>query len=381
MQTNWRELTRELFAPLSLAAYVAWGAVWVTSSAAMTRDPALGWELRAALIGFLLLFVFEGVVTARLGPRSVIAVGSLMGGLALWVISKTSFGASPILLVLLAAMMGSHLSGRGLLLFMLAINAGLAWIVLARWPGSTAGLVATLLAHASFQVFAVLVIRYGRQAEAMSETLRAVNADLVATRSLLEESARDAERLRLSRELHDVAGHALTALKLNLGALARDARQPDPERVQLCAGLADDLLQNLRGVVRQMREHEGIDLRVAIERLAAPFPQPQVQLDIDSQARLSDINGAEALLRAVQEGLTNAARHAGASTLWLTLKREGNQVCLTMHDDGRGAGRMKIGNGLRGMRERLEEMGGSLVIDQGPAGGLRLSACLPVSAA
>ncbi len=381
MRTSWRELTREYFAPLSLAAYVAWGAVWLTTDAAIAREPTLGWELRVALLGFLLLFVFERLWKARFGPRSVLVIGSLMAGLALWVISQTPFGASPILLVLLVAMMAAHLSGRGLLLFMLALNAGMAWIVFSRWPGSSSGLAINLLAHISFQVFAVLVMRYARQAEAMSEALRAVNADLVATRSLLEESARDAERLRLSRELHDVAGHALTALKLNLGALSRDVRQPDPERVQLCAGLADALLQNLRGVVRQMREHEGIDLRVAIERLAAPFPHPRVRLDIDTQARLSDIHGAEALLRAVQEGLTNAARHSGASSLWLSLKREGEQVRLTMHDDGRGTGKLQEGSGLSGMRERLQELGGELVIDQGPAGGLRLSACLPASRA
>jgi signal transduction histidine kinase len=52
-----------------------------------------------------------------------------------------------------------------------------------------------------------------------------------------------------------------------------------------------------------------------------------------------------------------------------------------MRDNGRGAGKIKVGNGLRGMRERLQELGGELVIDKGPEGGLRLSVCLPASAA
>src|SRR3546814_6587710 len=100
-------------------------------------------------------------------------------------------------------------------------------------------------------------MRYAAQAQAMSEELRAVNADLLATRELLAESARDNERLRLSRELHDIAGHKLTALKINLAALAREARDDD-ERVRLCARLADELLAEIRGVIEQMRTDDGI---------------------------------------------------------------------------------------------------------------------------
>src|SRR3546814_13550289 len=93
-------------------------------------------------------------------------------------------------------------------------------------------------------------MRYAAQAQAMSEELRAVNADLLATRELLAESARDNERLRLSRELHDIAGHKPTALKINLAALATQARA-DAERGPLCARLADDLRPETRGVNEQ----------------------------------------------------------------------------------------------------------------------------------
>ena len=85
------------------------------------------------------------------------------------------------------------------------------------------------------------------------------NAHLLATRSLLEESARDHERLRLARELHDVAGHKLTALKLNLTALERsgDARRANLD--QRASQLATELLDDIRGVVAQIRQHDGLD--------------------------------------------------------------------------------------------------------------------------
>lgn len=381
MPSRWKPLLLELVSPLSLAAYAAWGAVWLSLGGLAARDPALGWLARGCALGFLLGFMAEHFVGPRLSNRGFAAFATLLSVLALVPIALSPHGAAPILLVLLAGLIAARFDGQRLWLCLLAINLAMGAVMFLYWPGRPAIIATSLAAFASFQVFAALVMRYAARAEAMSEELRAVNADLIATRSLLEESARDAERLRLSRELHDVAGHALTALKLNLGALARDPQQPDPDRVQLCAGLADELLQNLRGVVRQMRAHEGIDLRSAIERLAAPFPKPSILLEIDGDARVHDMARAEALLRTVQEGLTNAARHAGASQLWLSLRRIGHRLELEIRDNGRGAGPAQPGNGLRGMRERLEALGGTLRVDQGAEGGLRLLASLPAALA
>lgn len=377
MRKTLRQHLAELTSPMAFAAYAAWAAVWLAAGDAMARGPLAGWSLRIALLLFLLLFMYEHLVLDRLGRRGFFVLGAVLALLALGVTAATPHGASPILLVLLAAVLAARLEWRELLFLLVPINLGLAAVVFGFWPGRSLTLLITLFAFASFQMFAALVMRYAAQAEAMSERLRAVNAELVATRSLLEESARDAERLRLSRELHDVAGHALTALKLNLGALARDPAQPDPERVRLCAGLADDLLQDLRAMVRQMRDHEGIDLRLAIERLAAPFPRPKVQLDLAEDARVADLDSAEALLRAVQEGLTNAARHSAAEHLWLSLRRAGDRLELELRDDGRRGAQVKPGNGLQGMRERLRSLGGDLAIDRGAEGGVRLSAWIP----
>jgi signal transduction histidine kinase len=250
----------------------------------------------------------------------------------------------------------------------------LAWE--ATWPHTlTAG-----SAFGSFMVFASMVTRYAARSDAMTENLRALNAELLATRTLLEHGARDAERLRLSRELHDVAGHGLTALKLNLGVLARDSAQPDPERVALCAQLADELLQNLRAVVQQMRLHEGLELRAAISRIATPFPRPVVELDIESDLRIEGFDRAEAVLRAVQEGLTNAARHGAAEHIRIRARRENGQIRLELRDDGKSRGPLQPGNGLTGMRERLQAVDGGMQIERCDEGGVRLQAWVPLRA-
>lgn len=218
------------------------------------------------------------------------------------------------------------------------------------------------------------MISTARRAEELAENLQAINAELLTTRTLLAEAARDQERLALSRELHDVAGHSLTALKLNLGALQRDPRQSDRERVELCAGLADELLQNLRGVVQAMRTEPESEIEPALRRLATPFPRPKLDLDVAADARLLAATEFETVLRAVQEALTNAARHGPATHLNVSLRREQGDLVVDMQDDGRAAATTREGGGLSGMRERFEQLGGSLRIERSALGGLRVLA-------
>jgi signal transduction histidine kinase len=222
-----------------------------------------------------------------------------------------------------------------------------------------------------------MVMIYAGRAQRLADDLQAVNARLLATRSLLGETARDHERLRLSRELHDVAGHKLTALKLNLRGLARRLDGEAAAEVDRATALADELLQDLRSVVRHLREGEGIDLVDSLHEVARPFPRPRLELAVDDDARVPRADQAEALLRVVQEGLTNAARHGPAETVRARLNRIADRLVMTVEDDGR-AGDIRPGSGLTGMRERLAELDGSLEISRSALGGVKLSASLPM---
>lgn len=369
---------RKFFSPLSLAAYVAIAAVWFTSVPALTgRDPSLGVWARLCIGGFALAFVLV-VSPGESKPRYWLSV-LVMGVCAFALLYLGPSGASPILLVLLAAILAAELSGPRLLLVLCANNLLLFVLIRWQWGGGWQSTTASVLGIASFQVFASLLMRYASQAEAMAEALRASNADLLATRSLLAESTRDAERLRLSRELHDVAGHKLTALKLNLAALTRDPRRQGDDTVRLCAQLADELLADIRTVVRQLRQDEGIDLHRAIAALAAPLPRPRLQLDIADDARAENLEQAEAVLRSVQEALTNTARHSQAQQLWVVLRRDHGRLVLDIRDDGRGHGELRPGNGLTGMRERLQALGGDLAVGRTGTGGVHLQAWLPMT--
>ncbi|WP_295362014.1 sensor histidine kinase [Arenimonas sp.] len=376
---------KRLFTPLNLAGLLTWAAIgWevVVLGAGVPpwRDaPAPASWLAALHLAYLVLFAAVlGHEETPEPPRYLRTLVLLQYALvfALMLLARSS--TLPILLILCAVQAIHAWAPRPTAALLVLVNLGLYLVYAYVWR-FTSPAVAVLMV-ACFQAFAASAAWFGISAERARAELAVVNADLLATRSLLAESARDGERLRLSRELHDVAGHKLTALKLNLAALARDPRFAAEAPVALCARLADELLADIRGVVQQMRADEGLELAPAITALASPFPRPRLHLQIDEDARVGSLAQAEALLRTVQEGLTNAARHSQAGNLWVVLRREDGGLRLDIRDDGRGRGELKPGNGLGGMRERLEAAGGGLDVRRTDTGGVHLQAWLPVAA-
>jgi signal transduction histidine kinase len=378
MSERWKEGARELLTnPLAWASYAAWAAVWLTVTG------VFGWrEMRWWADGLLVLFLvawlgcmLDDVFGRRVFDAFLLALTAVTVAV-LWLVPAG--GATPILLILLATQFAHRFAPRELTVAMVAINLVFAGIMGFVWEVGPRDAGFSLLGFIGFQMFAVLVMRYAIRAEEMAEDLKSVNARLLATRSLLGETARDQERLRLSRELHDVAGHKVTALKLNLRGLARRLDDEAAAEVGKATDLADELLQDLRSVVRHLRKTEGIELSKSLRELVRPFPRPKLELDLDEQARVPRADQAEALLRVVQEALTNAARHGPAETLRVGLQRQADRLVLTVEDDGRVSGEIRPGNGLTGMRERLAELEGSLDISRSELGGLKLTATLPL---
>ena len=377
------ERLKILLSPLNFAAYLAWTAIgWELLFSRWATPAWLASPVPVALLACMHLAFIVMFMAVSSGPREQQTSQRLMLlvqlALALGLMALARNSSLPILLILCVIQVVHLWRPRSALALIVAINLVMYAIYRDVWQLNSP-LITTLM-HMSFQGFAALTAWFAFSAESSRDELAAVNADLLATRSLLAESARDSERLRLSRELHDIAGHKLTALKLNLGALGRDPQLKDHTQVALCAQLADELLQDLRGVVKQMRLHDGLELRTAIEKLAAPFPRPRIALEIAADARVASLDQAEAVLRAVQEGLTNAAKHSQAMNLWIVLRRESGQIRLDIRDDGRGKHDIHEGHGLLGMRERFVAAGGGLAVGRGQAGGVCLSAWLPLGA-
>jgi signal transduction histidine kinase len=217
-----------------------------------------------------------------------------------------------------------------------------------------------------------------------ADTARALaqtNRELRSAQAIIANNVRGAERLRISRELHDAWGHELTALGLQLeiaSHLTELGRATD--HVMQAKGLARALLAKVRDVVAALREAERCDLKDALEALAQSVPTPAIHVDIAPDLQVGP-DQAHALMRCAQEAVTNAVKHAQASNLWLQVTSDGEGVGLLARNDGSARPTApSSGSGLLGMRERVQSLGGKLTVRTRDDLGFTVDAWLPSAA-
>ncbi|KAF7276624.1 hypothetical protein GWI33_010018, partial [Rhynchophorus ferrugineus] len=232
--------------------------------------------------------------------------------------------------------------------------------------------------YVGFTGFAYVTGLVARQQTRAREEQRRLNAELRATRALLAESVRVNERTRISRELHDLLGHHLTALSLNLEVANHLVDGQAREHVTQAHTLAKLLLSDVREAVSRLRADDAIDMRATLLPLAGNVPGLAIDMDMPRVFMLDDPERAHVLLRCTQEIITNAVRHADATRLRLHYHDDGRVVSLDAWDDGKGAEMATAGNGLLGMRERLAAHGGSLQVETSPGKGFSVRLRLPL---
>lgn len=202
------------------------------------------------------------------------------------------------------------------------------------------------------------------------------------------------EKMRLSREIHDVLGQELTGLKLDLSWLARrlvlvpdPPRQPLLERVATMASQIEGCVETVRRIATGLRPGilDDLGLAEAIEWEAHEFQaRAGIRVDLSlPEAELElDRDRATAVFRIFQELVTNVALHAGATAVSVQLTPEMGWVALEVSDDGRGITRAELAMpnalGLLGMRERAAQFGGSLEIQGRSGQGTRALLRIPV---
>jgi signal transduction histidine kinase len=123
-----------------------------------------------------------------------------------------------------------------------------------------------------------------------------------------------------------------------------------------------------------------VDLARALRTLVEGVPEPRIHLDLPSERLMTEPQLAQVLLRCTQEIITNSVRHARARNLWIRLTESRGGLALSARDDGRGVSEVQAGNGLIGMSERLNHLGGKLEIESGRGAGFTLHAWVPMEA-
>ncbi|MFC3650008.1 sensor histidine kinase [Dyella humi] len=356
---------------------------WATERLDLLQRPnfsLLLWTLSYLLFGVLYL-----LITNNLGARTHIwarLIGLLLlTATAVMVGWYSHSGLSATLLVVVAVVLP----------WLVPFWAGVAWIVLQALSMAVlfstfaelkhSILLGTLQAfiYTAFAMLGFVASLVASQLAEEREAQRRLNSELRATRALLAESTRIAERMRIARELHDVIGHHLTALSLNLEVASHLSNESASVHVRKAQSTARLLLTDVREAVSELRQDDAIDLTQALQSLIDGVPSLRVHLNIPPRFSVEDPGRAQVLLRCVQEIITNTARHAGARNLWLTFTYEDETLLsLCARDDGRGVSDITPGNGLSGMRERLAEFGGSVTMESEAGQGFALSIRLPL---
>jgi signal transduction histidine kinase len=233
-----------------------------------------------------------------------------------------------------------------------------------------------LLSFVAFQLFAYFAVRIAHRETLARQALAEAHAELKVTSGLLDLSSRTEERLRIARDLHDLLGHHLTALSLNLEVASHLASGEAKASVEKSQAITKDLLADVRAVVSRLREDEPVDLATAINALRDVITTPALHVDFENVA-ISNPAVAQVALRAVQEIVTNAVRHSGARNLWLRLSTSDHTLDVDARDDGAGTDRVEFGNGLRGIRERVEQAQGRLEVSSMRGRGFSVHISLP----
>jgi len=152
-------------------------------------------------------------------------------------------------------------------------------------------------------------------------------------------------------------------------------------RIEQCQRLTRRLLEDLREIVGAVRNKDSVDLPRILRPLMADIPRPHVHLALPENLKIHDPERAHTLVRCVQEIVTNAVKHARAENLWIEIVTRDGAVEVRARDDGRGAGQVQEGQGLTGMRERLQECGGRLEVHTEPRRGFHVAAIIPLPGA
>jgi two-component system sensor histidine kinase DesK len=352
-----------LFDVEDLVAIITWFIVACSALLLMWND---GTFSTFTLLITLTLFVIF-IVSWQLGIRDKpfnhdLLVRFLLIGVQylaiLLIFFQVPFSYTAILVTIWSAQLTHYISIRLALLLSPLWSAPL-WLVYGLyWDKSYVFLSAILFW--TFNLFSLVMMNATLKEQRARAETEELNRELLATQALLSEATKQAERVRIARNIHDLLGHHLTALTINLQVASRISQGQAKEKIDQCHGLAKLLLSDVREAVSQIREHSNLQLEIALRALAENVPQLRIELDYDENLQITNVAIADTILRCVQECITNSLKHSSADTFSIKLSSNNNSVKLHINDNGQQLGQLTLGNGLTGMKERVQELNGTI---------------------
>jgi two-component system sensor histidine kinase DesK len=364
----WRRLVRARVGPLlGLLFLIGPLSDLADESASAARVAAICVAL-AAFVAIYLALLPPVRPLARRGPRAcelALALLAVLAGLTLALGAPGSFASLYVYVVAVAGiLLPPRAAAVAIVGAAVAVGGGLAV------TGSDSSTVAA---------YVLTILAVGATMAALGSSTRA-NRRLREAQGQLARLAVAEERLRISRDLHDLLGHNLSVIALK-SELAAKLAETDPQRAR--AELADvqrvtrQALTEVRDAVQGYRRLAFAD---ALDGASAALSAAGIDCRIESSAADLPAEVDDLLAWTVREAATNVVRHSDADACAITVSTEPESVTLQIEDDGRALpGDGEAGSGLRGLEERARRLDGTLEAGARPEGGFRLRLTVPLA--
>ena len=147
-------------------------------------------------------------------------------------------------------------------------------------------------------------------------------------------------------------------MTINLQVASRIIQGEAKEKIETCHSLAKLLLSDVREAVSEIREKSDVELKKALLALFDNLPRLKVRLHFDDDLNINEVNTADTIIKCVQECLTNTLKHSTADVLVLEVNKAERGIAVNISDNGKLIRHFNMGNGLKGMAERLSLIGG-----------------------
>lgn len=408
---------------LGLHALLVGLALFAVARAFAVASPAAPWV--AVIAGGFITAYFAGAWAAGRGrpgrsrrPLAITWVASLtlLWGLLVWLSPEGAYLVFPLFFLYLHLLPGAGAAAA------VVAATGFAILALGLHLGFSVGGVLGPVVGAGVALLIGLAYRaLAREAEERERLL----AELLRTRERLAETEREqgalAERARLARDIHDTVAQGLSSIQMLLRAAERDVSEPGAAHLRLARETAAESLAETRQIIRELtpeRLDEGLPAalrRLGEEQAGRTGPTAGPRVEVAAEDVALPMAAQTALLRIAQGALANAVQHAGASRVSIELRRAATGssgvgrsepgssesdpsppdpsgpggAVLVISDDGCGFEPDSVARraaradsfGIRAMRERAEQLGGTLEIDAAPGRGASVTARLPLDAA
>lgn len=349
----------------NIAALLSWAVFsYIQVSSASATYGMTAWQT-VLTTGCLVLFIALFFVCQRHKEQQApwLALGAMWALMSIAALLVPS-GFAPGFGVLWVCLLPWFIAPRYLYLMLLPSLLPVAMAM--SLDGLTSGEVMMLLVCGTFQFFAMFAMSKAREENMARQSLAVAHEQLLQAQTLLASQAADAERLRISRDLHDSLGHHLTGLVIQLQVASYQAAPEQKAQLELCQQQAKQLLHDIRHTVSQLRAPQHPQLALQLKALQQSMPDLALQLQIPAGVPHSPLANA-VLFRVCQEALTNSRRHGKATAVTIEAWHHQQRVFLRYLDNGQlNQWPLAEGNGLTGMRERVVDAGGQLLLSCQP---------------